>query len=136
MKVGKDASLKSEYESLLRDEGISSCEHAPLGDVFEALNTKYLEQGNPEEKVIKKDFFNKMLSEEAKEVVKVVFDTPVELAQFVWDCRERQRKGRKKGSDNYRLSQHHLRQYLRYYGWKYLTIQRAFREIKLFLEKI
>jgi len=120
----------------LQSENLDKFFLADVEETVEKLTDKMEQVINPEEATIRKDFFHKTLSEEAKEVIDIIFNTPTELVEFVWDCRKSQRRDRDEGSEGYRLSQHHLRQYLRFYGWKHLVIESVFREIKLFLEKI
>jgi hypothetical protein len=86
-------------------------------ELAEELHERQL-ANNPEEKVIFRDSINR-LSKEAKEVIGLVFNTPVELVEFV-----------KYEKDGCALTLNILRNYLRYYGWEYRIIENAFQEIK------
>lgn len=115
-------------KAFLRSEGFDNFDRAALEEIFEELCSEHFEQQavNPEGMAIRKDLVDR-LSEEAKEVIKIIFNTPSELVDYLWGCKEKQVD---------RLTCSNIRQYLRYYGWKHLVIEDAFQEIKLFLRKI
>lgn len=115
-------------EVFLRNEGLDKFERDVLEEVFDELCNKHFEQRavNPEGMVMRKELVDR-LSEEAKEVIKIIFNMPSELVGYIWGCKEKQID---------KLTCHDLRQYLRYYGWKYLVIESVFQEIRRFLKKV
>lgn len=119
---------RQRLEAFLRSEGLDSFEREALGELFEKLCNTHFEQRavSPEGIAVRNDLINR-LSEEAKEVIKIIFNVPSELVEYVWGCKEKQ---------VVKLTCNDIRQYLRYYGWKHLVIESAFREIKHFLRKI
>ncbi len=122
------AEKKERLEVFLRGEGLDTFECATMEEIFDELCNKHFEQRaiSPEGIAVRKDLIDR-LSEEAKEVIKIIFNTPSELVEYLWGCKEKQVD---------KLTCHDLRQYLRYYGWKFTVIEGVFQEIKLFLRKI
>jgi hypothetical protein len=111
--------------SPLVTEGFHRFENIPIMDPVDGFNQfvdvlqAKQEGNNPENRAVFNDGLNK-LSKEAKEVVKIVFNTPSELVEFV----------RYHNKGEYKITMDILRDYLRHYGWKHHIIEKTFKEIK------
>lgn len=103
-----------------RFEGVSPND---LYDEFYSLRSDVQRSINPERIAIVRDMVEK-LSAEAKEVLRIVVDTPAELAAYI---RDSGMAGMNKGV---------IEDYLRYREWTFYAIGDAFREVKDFLKKI
>lgn len=89
-----------------------------------------------EEKAILRDSVDR-LSEAAREVVMLVFDSPADLARHIWDGRSMVWPYLP-GAFDKRMStmtQNNIKYYLRHMGWKHLVIDSAFAEVKKFVKK-
>lgn len=79
-------------------------------------NCEKINNNTPEEYLFFKEIL-KELSTDAKEVVKIVFDTPTDLINML---PKKQPRG---------VNKHQIQKHLRQRGWKFLRIWKTFREI-------
>lgn len=118
---------KSEFEKeeIFRRHGIDRFEGVSPGELFDEFYNPRSDAQlsvNPERIAIIREMAA-WLSIEAREVLRIVVDVPAELSEHI----------RRSGVN--RMSRHCIREYLRYYGWSFLAIEKAFREIRNFLKK-
>jgi len=106
-------------EAYLQSQGIDYCYGTSWREVREQLNKQdFIE--TPESLTAFKELLES-LSEEAKEVVNIVLNTPTELVDALFARKEKGKGG---------LNRHQLRSYLRYCGWKYRAIETVFGELR------
>ena len=93
----------------------------PDGQEINILEMTMDAKENPEERYFFKEILQG-LSQDAKEVVKIVFETPLDLFNLIIS--------EKKEYDIRKNSRNKIQIYLREKGWTYCRIWRAFKEIK------
>jgi hypothetical protein len=117
---------EKERSGVFRDHGLDRFEGVSPDDLFDEFYDPRSDAQlsiNPERITIVRDMVGR-LSIEAKEVLRIVVDTPAELAAYVRD------------SGKARMSRPIIKDYLRYCDWTFHNIGDAFREVRDFLKKI
>ena len=114
MAIGRESQAKA----YLQGQGVDYCVGVSWGEVRDQLNRQ--NNIDQETRLIMKDFLSK-LSEEARQVLEILLDVPQDLLQTIH------------GGLKYKKSEvswYQIRYYLRFLGWKYLVIDKAFKELK------
>lgn len=121
----------------LYSQGLDRIEGATAKEVYDEICSWQSPSPDPESRAILNDSADR-LSGNAKEVFRLIFDSPIELIEHVWSSGPKRWPflPRLFNVQLSSLTQRDLRGYLRHCGWRHLAIKGVFDEIRIFLENI
>ncbi|MBU0777757.1 hypothetical protein KKF82_05825 [Patescibacteria group bacterium] len=116
---------RQEAKVFIQSNGIDELNGVTVDEVRQELLGQLLRRSNVERMVILKDSVKK-LSAEAREVIRIILNSPEEMVEYLWGMEEKQIT---------KITQRDLRQYLNWsLGWPFLVIEEVFGELKRFVK--
>ena len=111
--------------AFVRSNGIDALSGVTPEEIRDELIEGSLAKPSFERLVFVKDLAER-LSEEAREVIRIVLNAPEEMVEYLWGSSEKQIT---------KITRHDLRQYLNWScGWKFTHIARVFAELERFVK--